>query len=56
VFSTLGGVLVIIICMDLFERELAFLVEFDIYFYLPWFQEEYDFLPLRKSVFWLLPS
>jgi hypothetical protein len=40
VFSTSGGVLVIVIYMASFEGELTSLVEFCAYFYLPWFQGE----------------
>jgi hypothetical protein len=56
VFSISGGVLAISIGMALFEGELASLVEFCACFYLPWFHGGVWFLPLRKPVFWLLPS
>jgi hypothetical protein len=43
--------LVLLLC-----GELVCLVEFDAWFDLPWFQGEYDILPLRNIVLWLLPS
>jgi hypothetical protein len=38
VFSTSGGVLIIVVCMASFEGELTSLVEFGVYFYLPYFR------------------
>jgi hypothetical protein len=43
--------LILLLCV-----ELASLVDFGAWFDLPWFQGEYDFLPLRNLVLWLLPS
>jgi hypothetical protein len=51
VFSTSGKVLIIVICMALFEGELVSFVEFGAWFDLPWFQGEYGLLPLRNLEF-----